>query len=55
MTRRLAPRGVVRLANDTWTAVAAGDGVIEAGAMVRVVGMEGLTLVVARDDEAGVN
>ena len=55
VTRRLAPRGVVRLANDTWTAVAAGDGVIEAGATVRVVGMDGLTLVVARDDDAGVN
>ena len=51
VTRRLAPRGVVRLANDTWTAVAAGDGVLEAGATVRVVGMEGLTLVVARDDD----
>ena len=50
VTRPLSPRGVVRIANDTWTAVSEGGGVIESGARVRVVAMDGLTLIVARQE-----
>ena len=52
VTRPLAPRGVVRIANDTWSATSEDGGVIERGATVRVVAMEGLMLVVTRQ-EAG--
>ena len=48
VTRTLAPRGVVRIASDTWTAVSEDGGPIEAGEPVRVVAMDGLVLTVAR-------
>lgn len=53
VARALTPRGVVRIANDTWSAASADGGVIERGAAVRVVAMEGLTLIVARAEAAG--
>ena len=48
VTVALAPRGVVRVASDTWTAVSADGSHIDAGELVRVVAVEGLVLTVAR-------
>ena len=52
VTRALTPRGVVRIANDTWTAVSDDGGFIEAGEPVRVVAVEGLVLTVARRESS---
>ena len=50
VTRALAPRGVVRVANDTWTAVSADGGHIEEGKEIRVLEVQGLVLTVARPE-----
>ena len=51
--RTLAPRGAVRIANDTWTAVSGDGGPIEVGEPVRVVAVEGLVLTVTRQEPLG--
>ncbi|MCH7713205.1 MAG: nodulation protein NfeD [Chloroflexi bacterium] len=48
VTRELAPRGVVRLENETWTADSRDGNVIPAGESVTVVAVDGLILTVAR-------
>ena len=48
VTRALAPRGVVRVASDTWTAVSADGELIEAGEEVLVIDVQGLVITVAR-------
>jgi membrane-bound serine protease (ClpP class) len=48
----LAPEGQVAIQGELWRAVAAGDAV-EAGARVRVVGVDGLTLKVVKNDGGG--
>ena len=50
VTQPLAPKGVVRVASDTWTAVSADGGNIEAGEEVWVLSVEGLILTVARPE-----
>ena len=50
VTQSLAPRGVVRVASDTWTAVSADGNHIEAGEEVWVLAVEGLILTVARPE-----
>lgn len=45
--RRLDPSGTVRIGGERWNAVAEGDRTIDAGERVRVVGRDGMTLVVA--------
>jgi len=49
---RLAPEGQVQVYGEIWRAVAEGEPV-EAGAHVRVVAVNGLTLKVARADTKG--
>ena len=53
VTIAIRPRGAVRVANDTWTAATADGSHIEAGEPIRVVSVEGLVLVVARQDPTG--
>ena len=43
VTTALAPKGIVQLAAERWSAVSTGE-MVPAGARVRVVGVEGLTL-----------
>ena len=50
VTSELAPRGIVRLENQLWTAVAQGTDHIAAGEAVRVVDTDGIILTVARPD-----
>ena len=50
VTQALTPRGVVRVASDTWTAVSADGDPIEAGQEVWILEVEGLVLTVARSD-----
>ena len=50
VTRALSPRGVVRVASDTWTAVSADGEPIEAGEEVWVLDIEGLVLTVTRSE-----
>ena len=50
VTMTMDPRGSVRVANDTWSAVSADGGLIEAGERVQVVSIEGLVLTVVRKD-----
>ena len=52
VTMAMQPRGTVRVANDTWSAVSADGSHIDAGEQVRVVSVNGLVLVVARHDPA---
>ena len=47
---QMEPRGSVRVANDTWTAVSADGNHISAGEQVRVVSIDGLVLTVTRQD-----
>ena len=49
VTSPLAPRGTVRVANDVWTAVSEDGSDIEAGTAVKVVVVDGLVLIVARE------
>ena len=48
VTASLEPRGTVRVANDTWTAVSADGNSIEAGESITVVRVDGLVLTVTR-------
>ena len=48
VTSDLDPRGVVVIGNGSWTAISEDGTVIERGARVEVVSVEGLTLTVAR-------
>ena len=50
VTRALSPRGVVRVANDTWTAVSYDGEPIEVGEKVWVIDIEGLVLTVTRPE-----
>ena len=50
VTRALSPRGLVRVANDTWTAVSADGEPIEVGEEVWVLDIEGLVLTVTRPE-----
>ena len=50
VTITMQPRGAVRVANDTWTAISADGAHIEAGEQIRVVSVDGLVLIVARRD-----
>ena len=49
VTSPLSPRGTVRVANDVWTAVSEDGSDIEAGTAVKVVVVDGLVLIVARE------
>ncbi len=51
VTANLDPKGSVRVANETWTAVSADGSPIDAGERIRVIGIEGLVLTVTRRDE----
>ena len=53
VTMAMEPRGAVRVANDTWTAVSADGSHIGAGERIRVVSVDGLVLVVTRHDPTG--
>ena len=53
VTIAMQPRGAVRVANDTWTAMSADGSHIAAGEHVRVVSVDGLVLIVARHDPTG--
>ena len=55
VTLTLEPRGAVRVANDTWTAVSADGSRIDAGERVRVIRMDGLVLTVTREGDAAEN
>ena len=44
------PRGSVRVANDTWSAVSEDGGLIETGERVQVVSIDGLVLTVVREE-----
>jgi membrane-bound serine protease (ClpP class) len=44
----LAPRGVVQVGDETWTAVSEDDSVIPVGERVRVTRVDGLILTVSR-------
>lgn len=48
VTQPLAPRGVVRVANETWTAISDDGTMLERGTAVSVVAADGLVLTVAR-------
>ena len=50
-TSDLAPRGTVHLADEVWTAVTENDIVIETGARVKVLKVEGTVLTVVRAEE----
>ena len=50
VTIPIEPRGSVRVASDTWSAVSADGSHISAGEQVRVVSIDGLVLTVARQD-----
>ena len=49
VTSPLSPRGTVRVANDVWTAVSEDGSDIEAGTPVRVIVVDGLVLIVTRE------
>ena len=53
VTIAMQPRGTVRVANDTWTAVSSDGSHIDAGEEVRVLSIDGLVLTVARHDSSG--
>ena len=53
VTIAMQPRGAVRVANDTWTAMSSDGSHIEAGEQIRVVSVDGLMLIVARHDPTG--
>ena len=52
VTSELAPRGVVRVGSATWTAVSEDGTVLPVGETVRIVGVDGLILTVARQVDA---
>ena len=49
----IAPSGVVNAAGEEWTATSVGDVPIASGARVRVVGHDGLTLMVEPEPAGG--
>jgi membrane-bound ClpP family serine protease len=51
VTTQLAPRGVVQIGSETWSAVSEDGGAIGIGEAVRVTGVDGLTLTVSRQGE----
>ena len=53
VTIAMQPRGAVRVANDTWTAMSSDGSHIEAGEQIRVVSVDGLMLIVSRHDPTG--
>ena len=53
VTSTLNPRGVVRVANDTWTAVSEDGRVIETGKHVEIISIDGLVFVVSLRDQSG--
>ncbi len=53
VTMAMEPRGAVRVASDTWSAVSADGSYIGAGEQIRVVSVDGLVLVVTRHDPSG--
>ena len=55
VTLPLEPRGAVRVANDTWTAVSADGSRIDAGERIRVIRMDGLVLTVTRERDGEEN
>ena len=50
VTREMAPRGTVRVAGDTWTAISDDGTPIHTGEQVRVVSIDGLVLSVVRKE-----
>ena len=50
VTREISPRGVVRVASETWTAISEDDTVIEVGESVKVTGVDGLILSVSAEE-----
>ena len=50
---KIAPSGVVNAAGEEWTATSVGDVPIASGARVRVVGHDGLTLMVEPEPAGG--
>jgi membrane-bound serine protease (ClpP class) len=53
VTAELAPRGVVRVHNENWTAVSEDGNVIGVGEPVRVTKVDGLVLTVSRHRDTG--
>ena len=53
VTSSVDPRGYVRVANDTWSAISADGDQIGVGEQVTVLSIEGLTLTVERQDPRG--
>ena len=51
VTGELAPRGVIRVGSETWTAISEDGNVIEIGEPVKVSKVEGLILTVSRQDD----
>ena len=51
VTSELAPRGIVRMRNEHWTAVTEGPGSVPAGVRVRVVEVDGVILTVSKLDD----
>jgi membrane-bound serine protease (ClpP class) len=52
VTRELAPRGMVRVKDETWTAVSEDDTVVAVGEPVTVTQVEGLILTVSRQPDS---
>ena len=55
VTLELAPRGVVRIEGETWTAVSQDGTVVPAGDWVTVARVEGLTLTVSQRSDPGMD
>ena len=53
VTGELAPRGVIRVGSETWTAISQDGNVIEVGEPVEVSKVDGLILTVSRRDQEG--
>jgi len=51
VTGELAPRGIVLVGNETWTAISGDDSVISVGESVEVRSVDGLILTVIRHDD----
>ena len=51
VTGELAPRGVIRVGSETWTAISEDGNVISVGEPVKVSKVVGLILTVSRQDE----
>ncbi len=52
VTAELTPRGTVRVANDTWSAVSANGTRIESGEPIEVIAVDGLVLTVVRHEKS---